>query len=286
MNDDAYLSTDQAQALADSIAASPSPHYGIVRAGAGWVAVDPRNTTNDFAVFKEQFADFHGQALTYSDGYAAATEGRPLSNCPVGPADSDGAQWRDGWLNGEMQRRANTGTFGATDEEKDRALRQVGSPVDPETGMAVRRRDPVEEILGDYLADQAAQHAPPVLAGDEALAYLVEKLKLPPGLAATMAGGVIIHASPALAASVDLLADFMRSTFDAMVPVITHVHAAFDDLTRALRADDQARAPQDRDRPGHRRKVLVCPVHGVQEHGLCVRCARRHPRDPGLRGRR
>lgn len=58
---------------------------------------------------------------SWTDGMLARRRGEPLSACPFAPADPAGSGWRRGWIDAEASVREEAGTFGASDEDYQRA---------------------------------------------------------------------------------------------------------------------------------------------------------------------
>lgn len=66
----------------------------------------------------------------FEAGRCAAQLDMTIAECPFGPNEAEGLPWRQGWIEGEADKRAAAGTFDHTTDEYVAAQRMVG--VDPE----------------------------------------------------------------------------------------------------------------------------------------------------------
>src|SRR4051812_12301729 len=78
------------------------------------------------------FVEQDAQIAAQIAGGEAATDGRPITDCPFQPGDPEGPPRRQGWIRGESSRRYFEGSFGVSEEEHQAAARMIhGGRSDP-----------------------------------------------------------------------------------------------------------------------------------------------------------
>ena len=203
--------------------------------------------------------------MSYFDGITAARNREPVSACPYAPTDPAGADWRQGWIAGESDRRYNEGTFGATDEEKAAAFAMA---------RADNRPDPTVEILGDYLDGER----PTTVVIDERYDWTPEKVAAVVQASATMQASMAKFADVMIRTAKDFTLLFERAMIPVPDPGTYGKIVGFVAEYRMGQAPKQI-APKmpettERDNRAKLKRPFSCPRHGPQPGGFCRSCQR------------
>lgn len=91
------------------------------------------------------------EVVALTDGSVAHRIGWTIGDCPHGPGDPAGDEWRRAWIATEVDRRTWSGELGATDEQyragglKPPQRDQFGRPV----GVADQQRQNMDRMIAD-----------------------------------------------------------------------------------------------------------------------------------------